>query len=301
MRLASHLITTFLANHHPVSLLFLVYLASPSRVSGLLGVLFVIVGRSVLFSACFPVPCGVDRSSMSANFLFPSDGALVGSKELLGSPNVVNPTNAVNEPIPTPSSYVDGRGEICNTKISVGDDHKHGLPERINILYTRKGVMRSGDIHANFQCDFVFAGFVEVWTLLEDGSTKKVTYGSKQYVEIPPYTPHIFYFVADTVMAEWWEGRQGSSSEFRAWFYSPYRSLVEQSYSKSSDSPPGKLKRYKEITNVDNDCESECKEKNGLIPGAAAWISISIALSVLSFALGRSCNSSGSNNNRGAR
>lgn len=237
---------------------------------------------------------------MSASFLFPRDGALVGSKELLDSPNVVNPTNAVNEPIPTPSAYVDGRGEICNTKTSVGDDNKYDLPERINILYTRRGVMRSGDIHANFQCDFVFAGSVEVWSLLKDGSTKKVTYGSKQYVEIPPYTPHIFHFVADTVMAEWWEGR-GSSSEFRAWFYSPYRSLVEQSYcSKSSDSPPGKLKRYKESTDVDDNGGSECKEKNGLIPRAAAWISISIALSALSFALGRS-NSSGSGSNRSVR
>ena len=202
---------------------------------------------------------------MSANFLFPSDGALVGSKELLDSPNVVDPTN---EPIPTPSTYVDGRGEICNTKISVVDaDHKHDLPERVNILYTRKGVMRSGDIHANFQCDFVFAGSVEVWTLLKDGSTKKVTYGSKQYVEIPPYTPHIFHFVADTVMAEWWEGR-GSSSEFRAWFYSPYRSIVEQSYG-SSDSPPGKLTCYKEITNVDDNDGGECKERIGSVPGVA--------------------------------
>lgn len=232
----------------------------------------------------------IPRFSMSANFLFPRDGALVGSPELLNSPDVVDPTNAVNEPIPTPSTYVDGRGEICNTKISVGDDHKHDLPERINILYTRKGVMRSGDIHTNFQCDFVFAGSVEVWTLLRDGSTRKVTYGSKQYVEIPPYTPHIFHFVADTVMAEWWEGR-GSSSEFRAWFYSPYRSLVEQTCycSKSSDSSPGKLKKYKEVVSAhDNDGDGKV-EKTELIPTcrAGTWISISVALSFLSFALGR--------------
>ena len=228
---------------------------------------------------------------MTATFLFPRDGDLVGSKGLLDSPNVVNPTNAVNEPIPTPSTYVDGRGEICNAKISVGAGHdEHDLPERINILYTRKGVMRSGDIHANFQCDFVFVGSVEVWTLLKDGSTKKVTYGSKQYVEIPPYTPHIFHFVADTVMAEWWEGR-GSSSEFRAWFYSPYRSLVEQSYcSKGSDSPPGKLKEYKEVVKAHDDDAAEEQRKNELIPlatRAAAWISVSLALSVFSFALGR--------------
>ena len=191
---------------------------------------------------------------MSESFLFPHDGALVGSPDLLESPNVKPPANAVNDPIPTPSIYTDSRGEIFNTKISFGDGdcsgNRHDLPERINILYTQEGVMRSGDIHANFQCDFILAGSVEVWTLQKDGSTKKVTYGPKQYVEIPPFTPHIFNFVSDTVMAEWWEGRGSSSSEFRAWFYSPYRSIVEQSYRQSSsDLTAGKLKRYVEVAN----------------------------------------------------
>jgi hypothetical protein len=229
----------------------------------------------------------------SGSFLFPRDGALVGSPDLLHSPNVIDPAAsanpAVNEPIPTPSTYADGRGEICNTRISVGGDNSDNqLPERINILYTKKGVMRSGDIHANVQCDFVFAGSVEVWTLQKDGSTQKVPYGPRQYVEIPPYTPHIFHFVADTVMAEWWEGRGTASSEFRAWFYSPYRSLVEQSYC-SDDSPKGKLKRYKEVASYHEDEGGGGSEKSGSILGRkmVTWVSIGVALSVMSFALGR--------------
>lgn len=37
--------------------------------------------------------------------------------------------------------------------------------------------------------------------------------------------PHIFHFLEETVMAEWWE-----PEPFRAWFYTPYRRLVEQSF-----------------------------------------------------------------------
>ena len=233
---------------------------------------------------------------MSESCLFPHDGALVGSPDLLDSPNVKPPANAVNDPIPTPSIYTDGRGEIFNTKISFGggdcSGNRHNLPERINILYTQEGVMRSGDIHANYQCDFVFAGSVEVWTLQKDGSTKKATYGPKQYVEIPPFTPHIFNFVKGTVMAEWWEGRGPSSSEFRAWFYSPYRSIVEQSYRpSSSDLPAGKLKRYVEVA---NDSEEGAHDDTTSIK-IAIGVSCVVAASILSFAFGRRSSSGGGN------
>lgn len=94
-----------------------------------------------------------------------ADGALVGREELLDkSPNVTHPT-VVNKLIPVPSIYKDGRGEIHS--ILVGDY------KRINLLYTKKRVMRSGDIHRNMQHDFVFSGQVEVWFLKKDGSTMK--------------------------------------------------------------------------------------------------------------------------------
>jgi hypothetical protein len=122
----------------------------------------------------------------------------------------------VNRPIPVPSVYKDGRGEIHN--ILVG-------PKRINLLFTKKGVMRSGDIHVNTQHDFVFEGRVEVWFLQENGSTIKHVYNEYQYIRVPPFVPHIFHFLEDTCMAEWWE-----PEPFEAWFYSPYRRLVEQSF-----------------------------------------------------------------------
>lgn len=148
-----------------------------------------------------------------------NDGALVGTLQLLTeSPNVTQQSR-VNTPVPTPSIYMDGRGEIHN--ILAGN-------KRINILSTMSGVMRSGDIHMNTQHDFVFEGKVEVWFLEKDGSTRKCTFGAYEYIRVPPLVPHIFHFRQDTVMAEWWE-----PEPFQAWFYAPYRNIVEKSITSS--------------------------------------------------------------------
>ena len=86
-----------------------------------------------------------------------------------------------------------------------------------------RGVMRSGDIHCCVQHDFVFYGRVCVWLLQADGSTQKTLYSDHDYIRIPAYTPHIFEFLTDTIVAEWWDG------PFRAWYYAPYRNIVEAS------------------------------------------------------------------------
>ena len=62
--------------------------------------------------------------------------------------------------------------------------------------------MRSGDIHKDNQHDFVFSGLVEVLTLRNDGTTEKKIYQENQYICIPPYTPHVFHFTRDTVLAQ---------------------------------------------------------------------------------------------------
>jgi hypothetical protein len=155
-------------------------------------------------------------SSTEAPRSLKSDGSLVRTLALLtDSPNVFQPSK-VNAPVPTPSIYLDGRGEIHN--IQAGN-------KRINILFTKKGVMRSGDIHKNIQHDFVFEGSVEVWFLEKNGSTTKLIYGAYEYIQVPPLTPHVFHFLEDTVMAEWWE-----PEPFEAWFYTPYRDIVQESF-----------------------------------------------------------------------
>jgi hypothetical protein len=72
--------------------------------------------------------------------LYLQDGALVGTPALLESENVAFPAALNLKNIPVPSVYKDARGEIHNFQIP-----KHKF--RFNILYTKAGVMRSGDIH----------------------------------------------------------------------------------------------------------------------------------------------------------
>jgi hypothetical protein len=140
----------------------------------------------------------------------------VGNERILKSPDVEAAPSNVNRPIPVPSVYIDERGEIHNFRIH---------DKRINLIYSRKGVMRSGDIHKNSQHDFVFSGKVEVKTLSSDGSTTSQLYGPYTYIHIPPYVPHIFNFVDDTIMAEWWE-----PEPFYSWYYLPYRKTVQDSF-----------------------------------------------------------------------
>jgi hypothetical protein len=156
----------------------------------------------------------------------PLDGPLVGKHYILRSKHVIEAPKLVNEAVPVPSVYTDDRGEIHNFKIG---------SQRVNLLYTNAGVKRSGDIHKVTQHDFVFSGKVKVWTLDNDGRTVQQTYHRNDYICIPPFTPHIFEFVDDSVVAEWWDG------DFHAWFYEPYRKLVEKS---STIPQPGTVSLY---------------------------------------------------------
>ena len=150
------------------------------------------------------------------------DGPWVGTPDLLRSRLVVDPPHRINQPVPVPSVYSDDRGEIHNFLIGKSNNFPG---QRINLLYTKAGVKRSGDVHPNTQHDFVFFGKIKVWTLAEDGNTVVKSYGANDYIAITPYTPHMFEFEQDSVLAEWWD-----NGEFMAWFYEPYRKLVDASF-----------------------------------------------------------------------
>jgi len=205
------------------------------------------------------------RSSDPSEPVFQEDGPLVGTPDILSSPNVIEPEFSIrglnNKPIPTPSVYTDARGQIINlllgneasdfTGLQTSEDTKEQAPKpgkRINLVRTTKGAMRSGDLHPNTQCSFVFEGSIEVWIPQTDGSTKKFTLGPRDYFEVPPYVPHVESFLEDTIHAEWWEadgvtGPQG----FRHWLYAPYRRLVDLSFEWGhGDAPRGTLKLLRE-------------------------------------------------------
>lgn len=38
-----------------------------------------------------------------------------------------------------------------------------------------------------------------------------------------PRTPHMFEFLEDSYLLEWWD------DEFKAWYYKPYRDVIKQS------------------------------------------------------------------------
>lgn len=93
----------------------------------------------------------------------------------------------------------------------------------LNVLSTKAGFMRSGDLHRITQLDFVFNGKLELWTREGDADVKRI-YGPHSFITIPPHTPHLFNFLEDTVLAEWRDG------PFEAWYYKPYRDLIEQNF-----------------------------------------------------------------------
>lgn len=203
------------------------------------------------------------------------DGPLVGTTGILSSERVYAAPLRINQPVPVPSVYRDGRGEIHNFMIGATKDQQ-GVGSfrgtRLNLLYTKAGVKRSGDIHPNTQHDFVFAGRVQVWTLEKDGRSASKTYGPNEYINIPPYTPHIFEFKEDSVLAEWWDGT------FKAWFYEPYRKVVERSF---KSKVPGRLLRYM----VEDDAKDSfltsrgrSRESKRLLMAVALGMSIGLAV-----------------------
>jgi len=129
--------------------------------------------------------------------------------DIFSSPDVFKPETkpgSLEQPV-----FTDARGTIHRLNI---DGFK------VNLLSTKKGFMRSGDLHKNRQFDFIFSGKVELW-LKQDGKDVKKTIGPNTFIEIPPGIPHLFSFLEDTVMAEWWDG------PFEGWYYKPYRDIIE--------------------------------------------------------------------------
>jgi hypothetical protein len=139
------------------------------------------------------------------------DQVVIGTDKILQSPHVSEgPGRLANAPVP--SIYSDDRGEIHRLRVG---------GKLMNLLFSKESVMRSGYLHHNNMHDFVISGKVEVWTLTTK-ETIKTVYGPNQHFHVEPYTPHILYFLEDTIILEWWE-----PGPFRCWYYHPYRRIVD--------------------------------------------------------------------------
>lgn len=149
-----------------------------------------------------------------------ADQVHVGSERILESCHVSEgPGRVANAPVP--SVFSDDRGEIHRLRVG---------GKRINLLYSKQHVMRSGYLHPNTTHDFIVNGTVEVWTLAATGTIKTI-YKAGAYFTIPEYTPHILHFLEHTVLVEWNE-----PGPFQCWYYHPYRRIIDVQNSKVSQS-----------------------------------------------------------------
>jgi len=57
---------------------------------------------------------------------------------------------------------------------------------------------------------------------LTNSGTQKTIYNEKQVFTIEPWTPHILFFLDDSVLAEWWD-----ADEFVCYYYHPYRKIID--------------------------------------------------------------------------
>jgi len=108
----------------------------------------------------------------------------------------------------------DERGKIIKT----GKD--------VNLIFTKKGAMRSGDVHPNIQYDYIISGEVTV-KRLENKYEMTETFLAGDTIVIKPNIPHLFIFNEETEMLEWWSGK------FECKYYKPYRDIVEGKNEKS--------------------------------------------------------------------
>jgi hypothetical protein len=134
------------------------------------------------------------------------DQVHVGTERMLYSPHVSEGPGRIAS-APVPSIYMDDRGEIHRIRVHA---------KRLNLLFSKKNVMRSGYIHPTRSCGYVVSGKVQIWTLSEHG-TDKTVYEADQPYFTPPYTPHILHFLEDSVILEYWDG------DFSCYYYHPYR------------------------------------------------------------------------------
>ena len=238
------------------------------------------------------------RSSVQNPYdpFFSADTRFVGSSSLISSPNTIEPTDKIFvRPPPMPSVHTDGRGEVWNLRVGSYHPDAETCARRINLSHTRKDVMRHGDFHPNRQCGFIFSGRLEVWTPGPDGRTQKTQYGPKDYVEVAPYVPHVYNYVEDTIMAEWWESTgSGEGSHFKHWFYAPYRRIVDVSFVKTTAGEKGRLRIFREQVGAYFGASADGEDQDGRmadngIPGKTNWAGLLGAAAVVGaagFALG---------------
>jgi oxalate decarboxylase/phosphoglucose isomerase-like protein (cupin superfamily) len=120
-------------------------------------------------------------------------------------------------------SHRDARGGIYILRIASADEEPGiaGEGTTVNAYFTHKGHKRSGDLHKVAQYDVLLTGRARLKVLNpKNGTEEIIDLRPNELVKIPPYRPHVFEFLEDTSMLEWWDG------QFEAFYYAQYRKEI---------------------------------------------------------------------------
>lgn len=116
--------------------------------------------------------------------------------------------------------FTDARGWYQRVTVSNETDSPY-----VNLVWTKAGFLRSGDVHKCEQLNHIVFGAVKL-TTVSRGREKSRLFGGGHIVKIPPHTPHLYTYLQDTLMTETWRRPDGSPCRFEAWFYKPLRNRI---------------------------------------------------------------------------
>lgn len=152
-----------------------------------------------------------------------------GPSSILSSENVTTaPPETMDMSCIAPGltqSHRDARGGIYKLRIASNEEEPGmaGQGTTVNAYFTRKGHKRSGDLHKVTQYDVLLTGRARLKVLdPSSGREEIVELVPNVLVGIPPYRPHVFEFLEDCSMLEWWDGA------FEAFYYTPYRKEISE-------------------------------------------------------------------------
>jgi hypothetical protein len=146
-------------------------------------------------------------------------------KSPLVSPAPVNPLD--EDRASTSFRFEDARG-VYERHVFPGDAGARGggEPPYVNLLFTRSGYKRSGDIHKCEQLNHIIYGHVQLTRVLRSGREVTSRHRGGDVVRVPPHVPHLYSYESDTLMSETWRHADGTPCVFQAWFYTPLRSRI---------------------------------------------------------------------------
>lgn len=103
-----------------------------------------------------------------------------------------------------------------------------GTERKVNLLFTRAGVARSGDQHDDaVQYDMVLSGEWHIWCR-QDGEDRMMVKREGDLFQIPPGVPHLFLCTKDSWMLEWWSKPMDWMMQHGVKYYPRYRKIVDR-------------------------------------------------------------------------